>query len=133
MKKFLSLFLFCFCIFVTNFSIAEDIYNFSSKKQEVQFDHLVKELRCLVCQNQDIRDSNSRFAKDLKKEVYNLVIANKSDNEIITYLSNRFGDFVLFNPPVKLLTLFLWFGPLIFSISGLVFFWRLCLRNSYGS
>lgn len=125
--------MFFFATFGASISYAEDIYSFSSKKQEVQFDHLVKELRCLVCQNQDIRDSNSLFAKDLKKQVYNLVIANKSDHEIITYLSDRFGDFVLFKPPVKLLTLLLWFGPLIFSILGLLFFWRVCLRNSDGN
>lgn len=132
MNKLLIFFVF-FLMLCFKMSFAQDIYNFSSKKQEVQFNHLLKEIRCLVCQNQDIQDSNSGFAKDLKREVYKLIISGKSDHEIVNYLSERFGDYILFNPPLKLLTLLLWTGPFLFSFLGLLVFWQLCLRKDNGN
>jgi cytochrome c-type biogenesis protein CcmH len=109
-------------------SVANTLYPFASAKQEAQFAHLLKELRCLVCQNQDLADSNAGLAKDLREQVYGLVQEGKSDGEIINYLTARYGDYILFRPPVKAVTALLWFGPGLFLLLGLVFFWRTCLR-----
>lgn len=110
-------------------SYASGMYPFDSKKKEAQFNHLLKELRCLVCQNQDLADSNAELAKDLRLQVYDLVQEGKSDTEIFDYLTARFGDFILFNPPVKAATWLLWFGPLVFLILGFIIFWRTCFMR----
>ncbi|WP_370449371.1 cytochrome c-type biogenesis protein CcmH [Legionella sp. km772] len=117
------------CFFVS-LSYASSMYPLESPKQEAQFEHLLKNLRCLVCQNQDLADSNADLAKDLRLQVYNLVKEGKSDTEINDYLSARYGDFVLFKPPVKAVTLLLWFGPLLFLFLGVVIFWRTCFKRA---
>jgi cytochrome c-type biogenesis protein CcmH len=109
-------------------SCANTLYPLASAKQEAQFAHLLKELRCLVCQNQDLADSNAGLAKDLREQVYGLVQEGKSDGEIINYLTARYGDYILFRPPVKALTALLWFAPALFLLLGLVIFWRTCLK-----
>lgn len=105
-------------------SHANSMYPLSSIKQEAQFNHLLKELRCLVCQNQDLADSNAQLAKDLRLQVYQLVQDGKSDTEIYNYLTSRYGDFILFKPPVKAVTWLLWFGPFVFLMLGVFIFWR---------
>ncbi|GGI78707.1 cytochrome c-type biogenesis protein [Legionella impletisoli] len=109
--------------------LAKPLYSFDSPKQEAQFNHLLRELRCLVCQNQDLSDSNAPLAKDLRGEVYALVTAGKSDHDITNYLSERYGDFILFKPPVKGITLFLWFGPMLFLGIGFGIFWKTCFKR----
>jgi len=113
-----------FMIFFVTTSHAEVMYPLQTAKQESQFKHLLADLRCLVCQNQDLNDSNAGLAKDLRREVYNRVKDGQSDQEIITYLTDRYGDFILFNPPLKGITLFLWFAPLLFVGVGMFIFWR---------
>lgn len=108
---------------------ATEPFQLDSPRQEVQFRHLLKDLRCLVCQNQDLADSHSSLAEDLRQQVYTFVKEGKSDDEIIHYLTARYGDFILFKPPVKLLTSMLWFGPAIFLVLGLFIFWRTCLQR----
>lgn len=126
MKKVVSFFI--LALFVS-LSHANSMYPLATPKQEAQFEHLLKNLRCLVCQNQDLADSNAGLAKDLRLQVYNLVNDGKSDTEINDYLSARYGDFVLFKPPVKALTYLLWFGPLFFLLLGVVIFWRTCFKR----
>lgn len=121
MKLFAVLFLFM----ISNMIFANDIYVFNSHKQEAQFNHLIKELRCLVCQNQDIANSNSDFANDVKDSVYTMVSLGKTDNEIVSAMTMRFGDYILFKPPFKPVTYVLWFGPLLFCIIGLMVFLRI--------
>ena len=111
-------------------AITNTIYPFDSPKQEAQFSHLLRDLRCLVCQNQDLADSNAALAKDLRNEVYGLVRNGQSDEEIIHYLTYRYGDFILFKPPVKAVTALLWFGPFIFMLFGLLIFWRTSVRQA---
>lgn len=103
---------------------AEKIYSFNSKKKDVQFTNLLKEIRCVVCQNQDLADSNALLAKDMRSKIYRLVQEGQSDKEILDYLVGRYGDFILLTPPMKPLTWVLWFGPLSFLILGLWIFWR---------
>ena len=111
-------------------AFANTIYPFDSPKQEAQFKHLLKELRCLVCQNQDLADSNASLANDLRDEVYHLVKIGKNDQEITDYLTERYGDFILFDPPVKAITSILWFGPGFFMALGLFVYWRSYLRRA---
>lgn len=100
------------------------VYPLDNAKLDAQFQGLLRELRCLVCQNQDLADSNASLAKDLRDEVYRLVQAGQGDDEIVRYLTARYGDFILFKPPVKSVTLALWFGPFVFLACGLVLFVR---------
>ena len=105
-------------------SSADDIYPFQTAKQESQFSHLLRELRCLVCQNQDLADSHAGLANDLRMEVYKRVLDGQSDQDIIAYLTSRYGDFILFKPPLKGVTALLWFAPMIFLSIGVILFVR---------
>jgi len=81
---------------------------------------LSEDLRCLVCQNETIAASRADFANDLRREIREQMSANKSDKEIVDFLVARYGDFVLYRPPVKSSTMFLWFGPFIFLLGGAI-------------
>ena len=83
-----------------------------------------EELRCLVCQNEALSSSHAELAEDLRREVRKLIRENKTDAEIKTYLVERYGDFVLYKPPLKPLTWPLWFGPFILFGLGLFGLWR---------
>lgn len=113
--------------------LASSNYPLDSAKKEAQFNHLLKDLRCLVCQNQDLADSNADLAKDLRNQVYLLVKDGKSDTEISDYLTARYGDFILFKPPVKAVTYLLWFGPALFLLLGFLIFWRTCFAVKPGA
>ena len=102
---------------------AEVMLEFDSPEQETRFEELLEELRCMVCQNQTLADSNARLARDLRERTYNMVRNGKSNNEIIEHMVERFGDFVLYRPPFKKTTVLLWFGPVIFLIIAVSTFW----------
>jgi cytochrome c-type biogenesis protein CcmH len=88
------------------------------------------ELRCLVCQNQTIADSNAPLAVDLREQVREQLAADKSDQEVIDYMVARYGDFVRYRPPLNLATLLLWFGPLmLFVIGAGVLYYNLVRRR----
>lgn len=118
------------CFLLQPQAIANSLYPFDTPKQDAQFSHLLRELRCLVCQNQDLADSNASLANDLRNEVYELVKTGNSDDEIVNYLTARYGDFILFKPPVKAITALLWYGPAAFLLLGLFIFWRTCLKRT---
>lgn len=80
---------------------------------------LAAELRCLVCQNQTIADSNADLAVDLRREIREQIKAGKSDSQILEFMTTRYGDFVLYRPPLKVTTVLLWFGPLLLVIAGI--------------
>lgn len=82
---------------------------------------LTEELRCLVCQNQTIADSHAGLAVDLKNQVREKVVQGATDQEILDYMVQRYGDFVLYRPPVKQTTWLLWFGPFLLMLLGLLF------------
>ena len=86
------------------------------------------ELRCLVCQNQTLADCNAPLADDLRNEMRELAVAGKSDDEIRAYLVARYGDFVLYKPPVKSTTWLLWFGPFLLLAGGVIV-WFVVLRR----
>lgn len=81
---------------------------------------IARELRCLVCQNQNIADSHAELAIDLKNQVREMLVAGKTDKEIIDYMVQRYGDFVRYRPPVNPATYFLWFGPFVLFGGGLL-------------
>ena len=81
---------------------------------------LTENLRCLVCQNETIADSRADFSNDIRREIREQIKANKTDPEIIQFLVDRYGDFVLYNPPMKATTILLWFGPAALLVFGLV-------------
>lgn len=80
---------------------------------------LTMDLRCLVCQNEPISDSRAEFSNDIRREIRTQIKANKTDEEIIQFLVDRYGDFILYNPPVKATTVFLWFGPALLFVIAL--------------
>ena len=86
---------------------------------------IAAELRCLVCQNQTIADSSADLALDLRRQVREQIAAGKTDSEIIDYMTARYGDFVLYRPPLKATTVLLWFGPALLLLGGALFAWRL--------
>jgi len=103
---------------------AIDSFTFDTPGQEERFKRLSNELRCLVCQNQTIADSNADLAQDLRREVYGMVKAGQGDAEIIDFLVSRYGDFVLYRPPLNPVTTLLWTGPFILIAIGLFFMLR---------
>lgn len=91
---------------------------------------LAENLRCLVCQNQTIADSPAELAKDLKNQIREKIKQGMSDRDIIDYMVARYGDFVLYRPPLKGTTILLWFGPLLFLAAGLAaLFYRVTRRR----
>jgi cytochrome c-type biogenesis protein CcmH len=91
---------------------------------EQRMKHLTEQLRCLVCQNETLADSHADLAEDLRKQIREQIKAGKSDQEIIAFLTDRYGDFVLYKPPVKTTTYLLWFGPFLFLAAGTVILYR---------
>ncbi len=99
---------------------AIDPLPFKDRAEEVRFQQLTRQLRCLVCQNQDLADSDADLAKDLRKQVFDLMRSGKSDAEIKQYLVARYNDFVLYDPPLKPGTWLLWFAPFALVLIGAI-------------
>ncbi|MFM4722996.1 cytochrome c-type biogenesis protein [Aeromonas veronii] len=97
---------------------AIDVYTFDNDNQEQVFRELTRELRCPKCQNQDIADSNAGLAKDLRDKTYQMVRQGKDKDEIVDYMVARYGNFILYNPPLMASTLILWLGPLLVILIG---------------
>lgn len=97
---------------------------------EKRLQDLSTELRCLVCQNQTIADSNAELAQDLRREIRSMIKDGKSDKEIIDFMVVRYGDFVLYRPPVKGITLLLWGGPITLMLLGLFALQRYLRRRA---
>ena len=97
-----------------------EIHEFNDPAREALYDELVQELRCLVCQNQNLADSNADLAVDLRQKTYDMVQAGSDKDEIVDYMVTRYGDFVLYRPPLKSTTMPLWIGPFIILFVGLL-------------
>jgi cytochrome c-type biogenesis protein CcmH len=100
---------------------------FANQQQQERFNKLTEELRCLVCQNQNLADSDAPLAHDLRREVHEMVLAGRTNEQIKQFLVTRYGDFVLYRPPVQKNTYLLWLAPL-----GLLLIGALVLRSSIG-
>ena len=115
MRRLAAVFAMLLCCGIAH---AIDPLQFKDREQEVRFQNLTKQLRCLVCQNQDLADSDADLAKDLRKQVFDMMQAGKSDAEIKQYLVARYNDFVLYDPPLKAGTVLLWFTPGVLLLVG---------------
>ena len=106
-----------------------EAFDFSGNVDEDRYKHLIVELRCLVCQNQSLADSDAGLAHDLRREVWELMDQGQSDAQIAEFLVTRYGDFVLYNPPVKPSTYILWYGPFVLLAIGLLVLVRTLKRR----
>lgn len=93
---------------------------FADVEQAQRYHALINELRCLVCQNQSIADSNADLATDLRREVHRMISSGATDQAIVDYLVERYGDFVLYRPPLKSTTVLLWLGPFALCVIALM-------------
>ena len=121
MKRLLSILLITIAL---PLGAAVEYHPFDDPKKEETYQTLISELRCLVCQNQTIADSNADLAKDLRNQVYGMLQQGKSKDDVVDFMTQRYGDFVLYRPPVKPITWLLWIGPLLILLGGGLFLWR---------
>jgi len=117
-KRILGGLLLSLFIFTTQATIVA--FKFDDPNKEARFKQFSEELRCLVCQNQSLADSNAELAMDLRRELYKMIQNDATDDEIVSFMVDRYGDFVLYNPPVKPTTWLLWFGPFVLVVLGLI-------------
>lgn len=96
---------------------------------EERLARLSRELRCLQCQNETLAESRAGLAEDLRREIREQIRAGKSDQEIIAFLTQRYGEFILYRPPVKPTTYLLWFGPFVLLLLGLLILFRYVKRR----
>lgn len=123
----LLLTLLCASLLLTTARADIDAQQFDNAEQEQRYRALIAELRCPKCQNQNIADSNAPLAKDLRDIAHQKIVAGESDAAIRQFMQERYGDFILYRPPVKESTFLLWFGPalvLLAALIGLLFWWR---------
>jgi cytochrome c-type biogenesis protein CcmH len=97
---------------------------------QTRFERITKDLRCLVCQNESIADSNVELAGDLRRQVQEMLIAGKSDEAIFDFMTERYGDFVRFNPPLEPKTLLIWGAPFVVLVLGIGIIFRVVRRRS---
>src|SRR6266536_3440196 len=121
--------LICISICFAAVSIAKDAQPNEDPQIEQRMKNLTEQLRCLVCQNETLADSRADLAEDLRKQIREQMKAGKSDQEIIAFLTQRYGDFILYKPPVKSTTYLLWFGPFVLLILGTVVLFRFLKRR----
>ena len=101
-----------------------EAYEFDSPQMEAEYNQLIDELRCLVCQNQNLAESDADLAKDLRRETYDMLQQGKSSQEVKEFMVARYGDFVLYRPQFKSSTYLLWLGPFLLLVVVLVLFVR---------
>ena len=120
--KATALSVFTLLIVLSAFSIsaAEDKFSFDTPAQRESFLKLTAELRCPMCQNQNIADSDAMIAHDMRRKVYALLKQGKTEQEVIDFMKSRYGDFVHYQPPVTAATLWLWAGPVLFIFIALI-------------
>jgi cytochrome c-type biogenesis protein CcmH len=105
-------------------ALAKDAQPNEDPQIEQRMKHLTEQLRCLVCQNETLSESRADLAEDLRREIREQIRAGKTDQEIIAFLTARYGDFVLYKPPVKATTYLLWFGPFLLLVAGSLILFR---------
>ena len=103
---------------------AKDAQPVEDPQFEQRMQALTQQLRCLVCRNETLAESQADLADDLRRQIREQMKAGKSDQEIIAFLTQRYGDFVLYNPPVKAKTYLLWFGPFVLLLTGVIVLYR---------
>ncbi len=97
---------------------------------QARFEHITVQLRCLVCQNESIADSNVELASDLRRQVREMLLAGQSDDAIFKFMTDRYGEFVRFNPPLETKTLFIWGAPFVMLLLGVLIVYRIVRQRS---
>ncbi len=116
-QKILIFFLIYFSLsYAMAFAEIKDTYSFPTEQQTVRFQTLTTELRCLVCQNQTLAESGAPLANDLRRQIYKKILNGESNQKIIHYLTDRYGDFILYRPPFTFKTAALWLTPFLFFL-----------------
>jgi len=130
MSFFIKSFLFALFTLVlsTSFAVQIEFHKFENKQQEKLYLQLIAELRCVKCQNQNLAESNAELARDMREKSYEMVIKGASRQDVVNYMTARYGDFVLYKPPFKAKTLLLWTGPPVILFLSLFMLFRL-IRN----
>lgn len=128
-KIFYSTLFLVFAAFTSNSIASIQTYDFDDPKLEARFQKLIAELRCPKCQNQNLAGSDSDLSKDLKRIVYEKVKQGESDQQILMFMKQRYGEFILFNPELNQSNAFLWAGPIIFLVLLLILFLRWYSNN----
>jgi cytochrome c-type biogenesis protein CcmH len=117
-------------VLLASAALAQEPLVFDNPEQEARYIKLTTELRCMVCQNQNLADSDAPLAQDLRKEIHDMMQAGQSNDQIITFLVDRYGDFVLYRPAMKGNTLALWLIPgVLLGIGGITIFFTVRGRN----
>jgi cytochrome c-type biogenesis protein CcmH len=131
MKRLVSILALCLLLGTgtAHAGVTLEAFKFDTKTEEQHFKDLIEELRCLVCQNQSLLDSDAELAHDLRAEVYDMIQAGKSDDEIVDFLVTRYGDFVLYNPPIKPANYLIWFGPFVLLLVATILLLRAVRRQ----
>ena len=111
------------------FAESIEINDFENSSQESRYINLIDNIRCPVCQGQSIGGSNSGLAKDLRDQVRKMILNDKSDNDIYLFMIERYGDFVIFKPPINWKTYLLWFTPLIFLVLCFIYLIRIISKK----
>jgi cytochrome c-type biogenesis protein CcmH len=113
-------FMLCLCAWFTPLQASIEAYQFDSPQMEADYNKLIDELRCLVCQNQNLAGSDAELAQDLRRETYQMLSQGKSPQQVVDFMVERYGDFVLYRPQFKSNTYLLWLGPFLLLICVLV-------------
>jgi cytochrome c-type biogenesis protein CcmH len=114
------LILLCLSLWLAPAQAAIETYQFDSPEMEADYHQLINELRCLVCQNQNLSSSDADLARDLRRETYDMLSDGKSSQQVIDFMVERYGDFVLYRPQFKSTTYLLWLGPFVLLLGVLV-------------
>ncbi len=124
-----GLVLFVLALPAFNVHAAETVLKFDNDEQAALYLRLTQEFRCLKCQNQNLADSNADLAQDLRNEIYQAVVQGQGQQQISDYLVARYGDFVLYRPPVKKVTYLLWFGPFLLLLCAFIGAWWMIAKK----
>jgi cytochrome c-type biogenesis protein CcmH len=129
MPKFITIILVSLYFFAhSSFAAIEDL-DFASPENEARYHHLIDVMRCPMCLNANLSGSDAPIAADLRVEIYSQIQEGRSDEEIIEFMRARYGDFIMYKPPLKIGTVLLWFGPAVLLVLGFFVLRRLLLAS----
>ena len=113
----------------TPFAESIEANDFETIEQQSRYTQLIENIRCPVCQGQSIGGSNSDLAKDLREKVREMILDSQTDSEIYSFMVERYGDFVVYKPPINTKTYFLWFAPILVLMISLLYLFRSTREN----
>lgn len=114
---------------LSTFAVKIEFHSFKDKQQEALYLQLIAELRCVRCQNQNLAESNAELASDMREKTYKMVVEGGSREDVVNYMTARYGDFVLYKPPLKKKTILLWVGPPLFLLLSLFLLFRIIRKQ----